>query len=100
MAEREGFEPSIRTFEPYAGLANRCLQPLGHVSRSCECACGGTVLASRRTGSMLVPGGGEVNGAGGLHEGGCWGGVVGERVRAAASRALPPSPRDPHAGTA
>ena len=32
MAEREGFEPSIRTFEPYAGLANRCLKPLGHRS--------------------------------------------------------------------
>src|ERR1035437_4467477 len=31
-AEREGFEPSIRV-STYAGLANRCLQPLGHLSR-------------------------------------------------------------------
>ena len=30
--EGEGFEPSIE-FNPYAGLANRCLQPLGHPSR-------------------------------------------------------------------
>src|SRR5438034_10714013 len=30
-AEREGFEPSIRV-SAYAGLANRCLQPLGHLS--------------------------------------------------------------------
>src|SRR2546423_5359620 len=30
-AEREGFEPSIR-LSAYAGLANRCLQPLGHLS--------------------------------------------------------------------
>src|SRR4051812_39404027 len=30
-AEREGFEPSIRV-STYAGLANRCLQPLGHLS--------------------------------------------------------------------
>jgi hypothetical protein len=31
--EREGFEPSIRV-STYAGLANRCLQPLGHLSQS------------------------------------------------------------------
>jgi hypothetical protein len=31
-AEREGFEPSIRV-STYAGLANRCLQPLGHLSQ-------------------------------------------------------------------
>jgi hypothetical protein len=31
MAEREGFEPSIRV-SPYAGLANLCHQPLGHLS--------------------------------------------------------------------
>jgi hypothetical protein len=31
MAETEGFEPSIR-FRAYDDLANRCLQPLGHVS--------------------------------------------------------------------
>ena len=31
MAERIGFEPMIR-FNPYAGLANRCLQPLGQRS--------------------------------------------------------------------
>src|SRR6266513_4818013 len=30
-AEREGFEPSIRV-STYAGLANRCLQPLGYLS--------------------------------------------------------------------
>ena len=30
-AEREGFEPSIEV-TPYAGLANLCLQPLGHLS--------------------------------------------------------------------
>jgi hypothetical protein len=34
-AERKGFEPSIQV-SPYAGLANRCLQPLGHLSL---CAC-------------------------------------------------------------
>ncbi len=32
LAEREGFEPSIRDLVPYDGLANRCLQPLGHLS--------------------------------------------------------------------
>ena len=31
MAERIGFEPMIR-YNPYAGLANRCLQPLGQHS--------------------------------------------------------------------
>lgn len=31
MAEGMGFEPTIR-FNPYDGLANRCLQPLGHPS--------------------------------------------------------------------
>jgi hypothetical protein len=31
MAETEGFEPSIR-LTAYDDLANRCLQPLGHVS--------------------------------------------------------------------
>ncbi len=31
LAETEGFEPSIR-FWAYDDLANRCLQPLGHVS--------------------------------------------------------------------
>jgi hypothetical protein len=33
MAETEGFEPSIRV-SPYNDLANRRLQPLGHVSGS------------------------------------------------------------------
>ena len=32
MAEREGFEPSIQALVPYSGLANRRLQPLGHLS--------------------------------------------------------------------
>ena len=32
MAETEGFEPSIQALHPYNGLANRRLQPLGHVS--------------------------------------------------------------------
>jgi hypothetical protein len=31
MAETEGFEPSIH-LTAYDDLANRCLQPLGHVS--------------------------------------------------------------------
>ena len=31
LAETEGFEPSIR-LTAYDDLANRCLQPLGHVS--------------------------------------------------------------------
>lgn len=31
-ADRAGFEPAVE-FAPYAGLANRCLQPLGHLSR-------------------------------------------------------------------
>ena len=31
LAERGGFEPPIR-FNPYNGLANRRLQPLGHLS--------------------------------------------------------------------
>jgi hypothetical protein len=30
-AERERFELSVG-FDTYAGLANRCLQPLGHLS--------------------------------------------------------------------
>ena len=32
MAERGGFEPPIR-FNPYTGLANQRLQPLGHLSK-------------------------------------------------------------------
>src|SRR3954469_14015310 len=32
FTEKEGFEPSIRV-SPYAGLANRCLKPLGHLSQ-------------------------------------------------------------------
>jgi hypothetical protein len=31
MADREGFEPSIGALVPYNGLANRRLQPLGHL---------------------------------------------------------------------
>ena len=31
MAEREGFEPSIR-FDPYDALAKRCFRPLSHLS--------------------------------------------------------------------
>src|SRR5215216_6271851 len=31
VVERAGFEPAIQV-APYAGLANRCLQPLGHLS--------------------------------------------------------------------
>ncbi len=34
LAEREGFEPSIEALVPYNGLANRRLQPLGHLSVS------------------------------------------------------------------
>ena len=30
-ADRAGFEPAVEV-SPYAGLANRCLQPLGHLS--------------------------------------------------------------------
>jgi hypothetical protein len=30
-ADRAGFEPAVEP-KPYAGLANRCLQPLGHLS--------------------------------------------------------------------
>ncbi len=30
MAEREGFEPSVRI--PYTRLAGECLRPLGHLS--------------------------------------------------------------------
>jgi hypothetical protein len=38
VAEGMGFEPTIR-FNPYDGLANRCLQPLGHPS-ACWTRCG------------------------------------------------------------
>ncbi len=31
-AERAGFEPAVQGNPPYDGLANRCLQPLGHLS--------------------------------------------------------------------
>ena len=31
MAERGGFEPPVQ-FNPYNGLANRCFQPLSHLS--------------------------------------------------------------------
>ena len=31
LAEREGFEPSVR-FNPYNGLANRRFRPLSHLS--------------------------------------------------------------------
>src|SRR5947209_8438862 len=37
QAGREGFEPSIRC-NPYVGLANRCLQPLGHLPEHRHCA--------------------------------------------------------------
>ena len=40
VAEREGFEPSIR-FYTYARLASECLQPLGHLSFSLFAACFG-----------------------------------------------------------
>jgi hypothetical protein len=32
LAERQGFEP-WKQFDPFTGLANRCLQPLGHLSK-------------------------------------------------------------------
>ena len=32
LAEREGFEPSIPDLVQYDGLANRCFQPLSHLS--------------------------------------------------------------------
>ena len=34
MAEREGFEPSMR-FKPHTPLAGERLQPLGHLSSDC-----------------------------------------------------------------
>src|SRR5438445_6225298 len=42
-AEREGFEPSIRV-STYAGLANRCLQPLGHLSGRVSEVIGGEIV--------------------------------------------------------
>lgn len=36
MAEREGFEPSIQVTS-YNGLANRCFQPLSHLSLGVHC---------------------------------------------------------------
>ena len=61
MAEREGFEPSIRC-NPYDDLANRCLQPLGHLSVATGYARGGGPLASglashRFVRSFVVSGG-------------------------------------------
>ena len=38
LAEREGFEPSIPDLVQYDGLANRCLQPLGHLSNRYKAA--------------------------------------------------------------
>ena len=35
-ADRAGFEPAVG-FAPYAGLANRYLQPLGHLSKVEKC---------------------------------------------------------------
>jgi hypothetical protein len=32
LAVREGFEPSVELLRPYNGLANRRLQPLGHLT--------------------------------------------------------------------
>jgi hypothetical protein len=46
--EREGFEPSIEV-SPYAGLANRCLKPLGHHSWAPEIE-GAEGLAQAATG--------------------------------------------------
>jgi hypothetical protein len=45
LAEREGFEPSIPVAQ-YAGLANLCLQPLGHLSVLCQ-TCQRTALRSQ-----------------------------------------------------
>ncbi len=33
-SERAGFEPAVESLQPYDGLANRCLQPLGHLSKA------------------------------------------------------------------
>src|SRR5712671_3262017 len=53
-AEREGFEPSIRV-STYAGLANRCLQPLGHLSRRVSEVIGGCILRQPCTGASVAP---------------------------------------------
>jgi hypothetical protein len=45
LAEREGVEPSIRNY-PNAGLANRCLKPLGHLSgptKTRDCLIGASI---------------------------------------------------------
>ena len=37
LAVREGFEPSVEVLRPYNGLANRRLQPLGHLTAVRKC---------------------------------------------------------------
>ncbi len=60
LAEREGFEPSIGV-TPYAGLANLCLQPLGHLSGCCVkmplLKCAPTLVNARafRKADFLIP---------------------------------------------
>ena len=34
LAVRQGFEPWVEDLRPYNGLANRRLQPLGHLTES------------------------------------------------------------------
>ena len=46
-SEREGFEPSIRCY-PYNGLANRRLQPLGHLSAATSASTRGMGRSRRR----------------------------------------------------
>src|SRR5437763_557408 len=50
--DEEGFEPSIQV-SPYAGLANRCLQPLGHPSMTLRVA--GPALNVTRRGPSRQP---------------------------------------------
>ena len=37
MAVRQGFEPWVQVLSPYNGLANRRLQPLGHLTADAKC---------------------------------------------------------------
>ena len=36
LAVRQGFEPWVEALRPYNGLANRRLQPLGHLTDPCK----------------------------------------------------------------
>ena len=55
LAVRQGFEPWVQLLSPYNGLANRRLQPLGHLTASRNLSINDIATYANASVPMIVP---------------------------------------------